>query len=96
MPRKRVALVLNASQESDHKRTEKHPWVGQHLGRSSVILTRANLVESWEPKANVMGGAVNGKLRKKTHSVLRKLFEMFDYAEKKQNKVAGGRQFIIT
>lgn len=41
VPRERVAPVLNASQESDHKRTEKHPvgWaaprsVFRHLNKS--------------------------------------------------------------
>lgn len=42
--RKKLSPVLNAPQESNHKRTEKHPmsWAAP---RSSVVLTGANLME---------------------------------------------------
>lgn len=68
--KKKVSPVLNAPQESNHKRTEKHPvdWAGP---RSSTVLTGANLTGQWEPRPPGMGGMVKWELR--THRELGKL-----------------------
>lgn len=55
--KKKLSPVLNAPQESNHKRTEKHP-VSWAAPRSSVVLTGANLMEQWDPQPTGMRGMV--------------------------------------